>query len=713
VSITVNDVNDNAPVIQNEPYAATLNEDASLGETVATIAATDADEGVNAEIEYNITNGNTEGKFAIDSNTGVVTIAQALDYEITQSYTVEVTASDKGTLTMSDVTNVSITVNDVNDNAPVFQATPYTASIAEDAGTSTSVATVSATDDDSGVNSQLSFSITGGNTGNVFQIDGNTGEITTIGALDRETTSSYNLEVTATDGGTPVLSQTSTVAVTITDINDNAPVFTGTPYSVEVNEAATAGALIFTINATDADEGTNADVLYSITSGNTNGDLTIDANTGEITVNNALDRETLDNYSLEVTATDQGTGNLNSQVMVSITVTDANDNAPVAGDDAYETDEDTELQIAAAGVLTNDTDEDLNTILTAAIVDQPSHGSLTLNAGGSFTYIPDADYNGADSFTYRANDGNANSNTAMVSITVNAVNDAPAVSTPANQEIAINTSSELMSFTIGDVDSDVNVLDVTVSAVDNNLLPISGISLAGNAGDRELVLTPATDKTGTTEVIITVSDGDKETETTFILTVYPVNVAPADIALSNNTFIESIGPDEFIGSFTTKDENTDDHHVYDLVAGEGDDDNDLFYIEQGDLLTNAAYDYEIDSVLSIRVRTTDRWGETFEKVFELSLIADPELELSIPTAFTPDHDGENDVWEIDNIKPHPNAVVKVFNRNGHTLFSSIGYDKEWDGTYNGKELPFGTYYFIIDLNDKSSRTYKGTVMIIY
>ena len=97
---------------------------------------------------------------------------------------------------------------------------------------------------------------------------------------------------------------------------------------------------------------------------------------------------------------------------------------PVAVNDSYSTNEDTTLSVTAPGVLANDTDVDGNP-LTAVLVAGPSHGTLTLNANGSFTYVPAANYNGPDSFTYRANDGTANSNTATVSITVNPVNDPP------------------------------------------------------------------------------------------------------------------------------------------------------------------------------------------------------------------------------------------------------------------------------------------------
>ncbi len=118
-----------------------------------------------------------------------------------------------------------------------------------------------------------------------------------------------------------------------------------------------------------------------------------------------------------------GTGNSNIAT-ITITVSPVND-APVAVNDAYTTNEDTPLTvIPASSVLVNDTDVE-GSALTAVLDVGPANGTLTLNANGTFTYTPSANYNGSDTFTYHANDGTSNSNIATVTITVSPVNDAP------------------------------------------------------------------------------------------------------------------------------------------------------------------------------------------------------------------------------------------------------------------------------------------------
>src|SRR5205823_9303329 len=117
-------------------------------------------------------------------------------------------------------------------------------------------------------------------------------------------------------------------------------------------------------------------------------------------------------------------GNLDSSVAtVSLTVTAVND-APVVANDAYSTAEDTPLSVSAPGLLANDTDVEGDG-LTAVLVSGPAHGTLTLNSNGSFTFTPAVNYNGPDSFTYKANDGALDSNVATVPLTGEAGNDAP------------------------------------------------------------------------------------------------------------------------------------------------------------------------------------------------------------------------------------------------------------------------------------------------
>src|SRR5205823_4491980 len=160
-------------------------------------------------------------------------------------------------------------------------------------------------------------------------------------------------------------------------------------------------------NDTDID---SAVLTASLVTGPANGTLTLNAN-GSFTYTPALNFNGSDSFTYKA---NDGTADSNVAT-VTLKVRRAKDR-PTAANDSYSTAEDTPLTIAAAaGVLVNDTDVDGNA-LTALVVTQPAHGTLTLNADGSFTYTPNANFNGSDSFTYKANDGSADSNVATVTL---------------------------------------------------------------------------------------------------------------------------------------------------------------------------------------------------------------------------------------------------------------------------------------------------------
>jgi VCBS repeat-containing protein len=194
---------------------------------------------------------------------------------------------------------------------------------------------------------------------------------------------------------------------------------------------------------------------------------------------------------------------------VTITVNAVND-APTATNDSYSTDEDTALTMNAPGVLSNDSDID-STTLTAIKVAGPAHGTLTLNADGSFTYTPAANYNGPDSFTYKANDGSADSNIATVNLTVNAVNDVPTIAVAASGECRSDISG-LIKLTLSDVDSSNLTLSATSS--NTNLVPLTNVVFGGSGTNRSATITTVRGKTGSATITITVSDGQLISTTT-------------------------------------------------------------------------------------------------------------------------------------------------------------------------------------------------------
>jgi VCBS repeat-containing protein len=179
---------------------------------------------------------------------------------------------------------------------------------------------------------------------------------------------------------------------------------------------------------------------------------------------------------------------------------------PTAADDAYTTDEDMPLSVPAPGVLANDTDPE-GDALSAVLVVGPAHGTLTLSADGSFGYAPNSNYNGPDSFTYRASDGQTSSNAATVSITVNPVNDAPTVTVAAGGSCGSDDRSGTLNLTVADIDNPDAGLTLTSASDNQTLVPNGNLSFGGAGANRTITATTVSGRTGAAVLTITVSDG--------------------------------------------------------------------------------------------------------------------------------------------------------------------------------------------------------------
>lgn len=300
-----------------------LPEDVNDGKMIAKFNAISPKKGPASNIKFAIAGGNIAEALKIDRQTGEVFVARkGLDYESSPQYEVWVEARDSDKPSLRTVLQLIINVTDANDNAPIMSSPLYNASILEEETPPQLVVKVSATDADSGINGQVTYRLQD-DFEETFEIDPDSGEIYTNTRLDREEISSYELTVEATDQGTPQLTGTSTVIVTVLDKNDNPPRFTRL-FSVNVTENADISSFVIKVTSSDKDIGENANATYSFTE-NPGGKFSIDPITGNVTVIGALDREQQDEYLLKVAAVD---GAWRQETPLTITIQDQNDNAP-------------------------------------------------------------------------------------------------------------------------------------------------------------------------------------------------------------------------------------------------------------------------------------------------------------------------------------------------------------------------------------------------
>ena len=333
VSVIVKDVNDNTPVINANGITHRNLKENELHNNFLFLVVTDKDF---KPVALQIVSGNRNNKFSIRQfSSGFFFLSSAvLDREEQERYLLIVRASDSGIPQLTSDYHLMINVLDENDNNPVFEREIYYAKIIEGCPNGSYVADVKASDQDTGSNSVIRYAIAGGNYNNWFQISQTTGLITTASdAIDYDilVNSSIILTVTATDQGKPPLNTSTSVNITIGNVNDNKPTFNQTLYSVSIIESFPVGSVVLNVTAIDIDKGMDGKINYKFdyASNLARATFTLNAVTGEISLQKKLDYSTAKLYSFYVLAVDNGSPQLFSRLNVIITIKDVDNHLPV------------------------------------------------------------------------------------------------------------------------------------------------------------------------------------------------------------------------------------------------------------------------------------------------------------------------------------------------------------------------------------------------
>uniref|UniRef100_A0A672UJ63 Cadherin domain-containing protein n=1 Tax=Strigops habroptila TaxID=2489341 RepID=A0A672UJ63_STRHB len=332
IHIVVLDVNDNAPVFVQDRYIAQVLENVPEGSVVLRVIATDRDAGANGDISYQFSQagGQSHSAFVIDPTSGEIKLTKPLDFEAAENYELRVRATDGGGL--SAICKVLVEVVDANDNAPELVVSSFNSPLPENVLPGTVVALFTVRDRDAGANGKISCALEDQLSFSLRPAYKNYFELVTVSTLDREETARYILTVTAADAGSPPLTTTQTFTVDISDVNDNAPVFNQTSYTMYVRENNVPTVLVGTITATDVDVGPNAKVTYSLVPAHPTEQppcISVNSENGDVFVLRPLDYEQVRQIKVLVRASDAGSPPLSVNVTVHISVVDENDNSPL------------------------------------------------------------------------------------------------------------------------------------------------------------------------------------------------------------------------------------------------------------------------------------------------------------------------------------------------------------------------------------------------
>uniref|UniRef100_A0A4W6BPX2 Cadherin domain-containing protein n=1 Tax=Lates calcarifer TaxID=8187 RepID=A0A4W6BPX2_LATCA len=642
VNVTIQDINDNPPMFDQDQYQTSVLEDAAVGSSILQITASDQDEGANAEIRYFLDEGTP---FQIDPKAGTIIIKEGLDYESKKEYSLTIHAVDNGVPSLSGRTEATIKLLDVNDNDPVvkfryFPTTSKFASVDENAQIGTVVALLTVSDSDSPTaNGNISVSILGGNEQRHFEVHTspvpNLSLIKVASVLDRERISSYNLTVSVSDNGKPMArSSFASLVIFVNDINDHPPIFQETLYRVDISEDIPKGSYIKGVSATDGDSGQNANLRYSLVSGNALGWFSISENSGLVTSAALLDREIASEIVLNISAKDQGLQPKISYTKLIVNITDVNDQVPTFTQSTYHV---SLVEHAPAGtelVVLSASDDDLGangTIRFSFDAETPAsiQELFRLDAvSGRLSTAVELDREDQASYLLHIQAADAGSpplhSVGKVNITLRDINDNRPVFYPVQYFANVKENEPSGSYV------------TTVSATDPDLGRNGTVKYIITAGDASrfrinsntgkittLVPLDREEKTAY-QLQVTAADGSGlRSHTQAIVTVTVIDTQDNPPVFSQKVIIlesEPVNSRFFKVEATDKDSGLNGEIMYDIAGGNTGDVFGIF--PDGQLYIKAELDREIQDRYNLVVVAKDRAVEPLSATVNVSVILD-------------------------------------------------------------------------------------------
>ncbi|XP_029968617.1 LOW QUALITY PROTEIN: protocadherin alpha-3-like [Salarias fasciatus] len=385
IDVDILDVNDNAPLFTTKLQNLFIAESTLPGVKFALSEATDADVGKNGVNTYKLSQ-NEHFSLAVhkagDTVSAELVLQKALDREKQAVITMILTAVDGGNPPKSGTSQLVVNVLDINDNIPVFSESLYKTKIPENAPRGTTIITVNATDADEGLNSEIIYSLRSKDQDrilDIFEIEKETGVIRVKGDIDFEEKRAFEIRVEASDRGQPPMSAHCKVLVEVVDLNDNAPEITVTSLHNTVKEDAAVGTAVALVSVLDRDGGKNGEIQIEIKNDAPFKLETNYKNYYSLLVDGPLDRERVSIYNVTIVANDKGSPPLSSTSMLSIQVSDVNDNAPLFPEAAINVyvNENSPVGLVIKTVTATDADSDLNSKISYSFLGSKSNTLLS------------------------------------------------------------------------------------------------------------------------------------------------------------------------------------------------------------------------------------------------------------------------------------------------------------------------------------------------
>ncbi|XP_069781100.1 protocadherin-7b isoform X2 [Narcine bancroftii] len=565
--VLISDVNDNTPRFERQLYEARLAENSPAGSRILQLRAGDPDTGVNGQVEYAFGGASEAARrlLRLDENSGWLSVLRRIDREEVSQLRFGVLARDRGQPPRTDRATVLLAIGDQNDNAPLVDIRKIgrivvrdgAASVAEDVLVDTPVALVQVSDRDQGENGAVTCTVVGDVPFQLRPASEADSEqplqqpqqparkkkyfLHTSAPLDYETVREYSVVIVAVDSGSPSLSSNNSLLVRVADVNDNPPIFPRAVYRLAIPENNSPGDLVAAVVATDADDGRNAELSYSLDAAAA-GVFSIDPVKGAVRAHAVLDREQTEHYEFRVVARDRGTPSLQGSATVRVQVQDTNDNEPRFMQDLFTfyVKENMAPNSPVGMVTVMDADQGKNAEMTLFIEEDNNVFSIDNNTGTIYSTVSfDREQQTAYSFKVKAVDRGEppRSSTALISLYVMDDNDnAPTITFPKNASYTLLPPSSNLRTVVATVlatDSDTGInSDLNYSIVGGN--PFKLFEIDSASGVISLVGKLTQKHYGLHRLVVQVNDSGQPSQYTTAMVHVFVNES-----VSNATIVEA------------------------------------------------------------------------------------------------------------------------------------------------------------------------------
>ncbi len=622
-----------------------------------------------------------------------------VDYTAQSVYFIRARSTDAGGLFIENT--FTINVSNVND-APTDIILSNNI-IAENTPSATVIGTLSVVDADLADTHTLTLVSGAGSTdNNLVSIIGNT--LQTNASYNFEANDSLLIRIQAADPYNATY--TKTFVIVVTDVNE-------APTNISLNdttikEGLPIGSVVGQLSTTDEDF--NSTHTYSLVTGTgdtDNGLFTINSNSLTTAATYSFTNQT---YSIRIRTTDNGS--LFYEKICLITVQDSNyvPTDIIASITSF--DENIAIGTPVSTLTTVDNDSQDTHTLTLVSGTGSTDNSYFKFVGNVLQTDSAINFEQKNIFYIRVKSTDPGNASVVKTFTLNAndLNEAPTNIALAGDSILelqpINTLIGTFSSTDEDAGA-THTYTLTTGAgdTDNSLFTISGNQLLSNAtytfsGQHYSIRVKTTDNGGLTF------------EKVFLIKILNVNEAPTDILIDTLNIKEDNDAFFYISKIRSVDFDNPEYFTYSLVSGAGDTDNAEFVIQGDKLLINSKTNYDVKPTYEFRVKSTDLGGLSVEKAFVLQIddIAGNSIPLPSANYISPNNDGKNDFWKIENVVIYKEFELKIFDQFGQIIYSvPNNYNNEFDGTYKGSALPTGNYYYTFT---KGNKTFKGNITIV-